>query len=113
MAENIDQRRPDMAAEDTFPGWWRKYFFFGTNGGGDYYGMRLDGTPGVWFLACDGAKIKLYAKSLDEFVAKSLENYDKELELYMRLEELYQKKVRGEVTEEDFKRKWQEILNSE
>jgi hypothetical protein len=47
------ERNPEAATEYVFPGWWRKYFIIGSNGGGDYFCMRLDGTPGIWFLCND------------------------------------------------------------
>jgi hypothetical protein len=113
LSENEGQRSPGMAAGDAFPGWWKEYFFFGTNGGGDYYAMRLDGTPGVWFISCDSGEIRPYAESLDEYVAKSLEDYERELTTYGRLEELYQRKVRGDVNEADFEEQWQAIIAGE
>jgi hypothetical protein len=30
ISENTGQRRPDMAAGDAFPGWWKEYFFAAT-----------------------------------------------------------------------------------
>jgi hypothetical protein len=112
ISENADQRQPDMAAGDTFPGWWKEYFFVGTNGGGDYYAIRLDGKPGVWFLACDGGTIRKWAASLDDYVAKCLEDYETELKQYRQLEEVHQAHARGEIDEAEFNRRWKEILDS-
>lgn len=109
ISENIDQRSPEMAAGAAFPRWWTKYFFFGTNGGGDYYAMHLDGTPGVWFVACDAGTVRPYADSLDEYADRSLKNYDSEVKVYQRLENLYQQKVRGEIEQAEFDKQWAEI----
>jgi hypothetical protein len=110
LSENIGQRRPDMAAGAGFPSWWKEYFFFGTNGGGDYYALRLDGTPTVYFVACDAGTIKPYIGSLEEYVTQSLNRYPAELAVYQKLEELYQRKLRGEITEADFDKQWQETV---
>ena len=113
ISENTGQRRPDMAAGATFPGWWRKYFFFGSNGGGDYYALRLDGAPGVWFLACDAGTVNRYVDSLDEYVDQTLQRYTDDLKDYERLENLYQRKLRGEIEEAEFEKQWQEIIASQ
>lgn len=111
ISENTSQREPEWAAAEAFPGWWREYFLFGTNGGGDYYAVRLDGTPGVWFLNCETAEKALRAKSLDEFVTDSLQDYESDLAEYRQLEALYQQKVRGDITEAEFDKQWDAIVS--
>ena len=110
ISENLGQREADGAAADSFPKWWEKNVLFGTNGGGDYYVLRLDGQPGVWFLDCDAAEISKYADSLEDYMAKRLEDFPQELAKYKRLEVLWQQKEKGELGEEEFNKKWQAIL---
>jgi hypothetical protein len=66
----------------------------------------------VWFIDCDGGTIKRYADSLDAYVQKSLSGYKQELQTYRQLEDLYQRKERGEVREDEFDRQWQEIIEA-
>jgi hypothetical protein len=62
------------------------------------------------FVACDAGTIKPYVGLLEEYVNQSLKRYPDELAVYVRLEELYQRKLRGVITEADFDKPWQEIV---
>jgi hypothetical protein len=59
----------------VFPGWWRKYFIIGSNGGGSYFCLRIDGTPGVWFLWNDSGEVERSHPSLGDYLASRLEEY--------------------------------------
>jgi hypothetical protein len=111
ISENLGQRDPGWAAAEAFPRWWKEYFLFGTNGGGDYYAIKLDGSPGVWFLNCDGGSVKRYADSLEDYLAKSASDFPEELEKYKRLDVIWQQKVKGEIDEAEFERRWQAIVD--
>jgi len=41
----------DMAS--AFPKWQKTYVLVGTNNGGDYSCLKLDGKPGVWWIGTD------------------------------------------------------------
>jgi hypothetical protein len=68
-------RKPESAVEYVFPGWWKEYFIIGSNGGGDYYCLRLDGTPAIWFLCCDSGEISHCYSSVTDYVEDELEKY--------------------------------------
>jgi hypothetical protein len=61
-------------------------------------------------MACDAGTVTHYADSLEEYVSRSLSRYPQELAVYRRLEELYQRKLRGEIEESQFEKQWQEIV---
>jgi|GEM_PF-7044881 len=113
ISENLGQRSPSMAAGHSFPGWWKEYFLLGSNGGGDYYVLRLNGTPGVSFMACDAGEIRPYADSLQDFVDQAIERYQAEAKTYTKLETLWQAKSRGELGEAEFDKQWQAIIAAE
>jgi hypothetical protein len=68
-------RKPESAVEYVFPGWWKENFIIGSNGGGDYYCLRLDDTPDVWFLCCDSGEISHCYSSVTDYVEDALESY--------------------------------------
>jgi cell wall assembly regulator SMI1 len=72
---NTWERKSEAATEYVFPGWWRTYFIIGSNGAGDYYCVRLDGIPGVWFLSNDSGEVNRSYGSLGEYIAMRLEQY--------------------------------------
>ena len=49
---NLGERDYNYTARG-FPGWWQTFVMVGTNGGGDYYCLRLDDVPGVWMIGTD------------------------------------------------------------
>lgn len=53
IAPNVEERRPEMGTACAFPNWWEAFVLIGTNGGGDYYSLRLDNTKGVWLIGSD------------------------------------------------------------
>ena len=60
IAANASERQPGMGTRYAFPKWWETFVLVGTNGGGDYYSLRLDDGPGVWMIGSDcGSKPKL------------------------------------------------------
>ena len=85
IAANKDQRSDEMAAADAFPEWWKEYLLIGSNFGGDYYAIKLDGTRGVWYLACSAGEKKQYAKTIEECYKKSLDSYNEELKFASKL----------------------------
>ena len=59
IVENQTERQPDMGTASAFPNWWKKFILLGTNGGGDYYCLRLEGDEHVWMIGSDcGARPK-------------------------------------------------------
>jgi hypothetical protein len=84
IAPNVEERQPEMGTACSFPNWWQSFFLIGTNGGGDYYALRLDNTEGVWLIGSDcGASPTRVAETLQQYVeqtvakhkaAKALEN---------------------------------------
>jgi hypothetical protein len=72
---NRTERQPDSGTGYAFPDWWRTFFLIGSDGGGGYYGLRLDGQPGVWMIGSDsGDEERLYG-SLSELVEEELKRY--------------------------------------
>jgi hypothetical protein len=62
-----------MGTSDAFPKWWQQFFLIGSDGGGGYYCLRLDGVPGVWMIGSDNGdqaekKFESLAEYLDNFV---------------------------------------------
>jgi uncharacterized protein (TIGR02996 family) len=53
ISTNKVEREPGMGTSYAFPKWWKTFFMFATNGGGDYYCLRLDNGPGVWMIGSD------------------------------------------------------------
>jgi hypothetical protein len=72
---NTSQRDGDSAAGLAFRNWWLEYFIFGSNGGGDYFCLRLDGSPEVWLLCTESWKKRVSAASIQEFVDESIEEF--------------------------------------
>jgi glycine oxidase len=75
---NTLERKPDAATQYVFPGWWRDYLIIGSDGAGDYFCLRLDNSPGVWFLCNDSGEISLPYGSLGEYIEMLLEQYRSE-----------------------------------
>ena len=44
---NQMERGDDAGTQYAFPEWWKTFFLFGTNGAGDFYSLRLDGSAEV------------------------------------------------------------------
>src|SRR5262245_61381228 len=66
---NMVERPKNSGTGCAFPKWWRTFFMFGTNGGGDFYCLRLDDKPGVWMIGSDcGDEPTLAADSLSAFI---------------------------------------------
>ncbi len=73
IAPNIEERRPDMGTACAFPNWWETFVLIGTNGGGDYYSLRLDNTAGIWLIGSDcGETPTRVAKTLLQYVKQSI-----------------------------------------
>ena len=53
ISVNKLNRPKDSGTGYAFPKWWQTCFLVGTNGGGDYYCLRLDNKPGVWMIGSD------------------------------------------------------------
>ncbi|SMP75597.1 SMI1 / KNR4 family (SUKH-1) [Neorhodopirellula lusitana] len=78
---NEMQREKDAGTEYVFPLWWETYFLIGTNGGGDYYCLRLDNEPGVWMIGADcGDVATLIVPTLDQFVDQLLADHVTEVQ---------------------------------
>jgi hypothetical protein len=72
---NRIERKPDSGTGYAFPGWWETFFLIGSDGGGGYYGLRLDGQPGVWMLGSDVADAEQVNESLAEYVEAEIARY--------------------------------------
>ena len=69
LSANLSERDADSGTASAFPEWWKTFFLVGTNGGGDYYCLRLDDRPGVWMIGSDcGDEPTPVAETLQEFV---------------------------------------------
>lgn len=53
ISTNLTERLPDSGTGYAFPGWWKSYVIIGSDGGGGYHCLRLDGKPGIWMLGSD------------------------------------------------------------
>lgn len=70
---NLCERNPESGAAEAVPDWWTRYVLIGTDGGGDYCCLRLDGQPGVWVIGSDlPEQEEMIHASLAEFVEISL-----------------------------------------
>ncbi|VTR95755.1 : SMI1_KNR4 [Gemmata massiliana] len=69
LITNCTERKPGSGTADAYPKWWQTFVLIGTDGGGGYYCLHLDGTPGVWTIGSDddGEAEKLHG-SLSDFV---------------------------------------------
>jgi hypothetical protein len=77
ILENQSERQPEMGTAYAFPIWWKKFVLVGTNGGGDYYSLRLEGDEHVWMIGSDcGAKPKKKFKSFSDFVNNTIQSYE-------------------------------------
>ncbi|HWG46402.1 MAG TPA: SMI1/KNR4 family protein [Gemmataceae bacterium] len=77
ISVNKWERNPEAATEYVFPGWWREYFIIGTNGGGDYFCVRLDGSQGVWFLCNDNGEVTRENSSVGVYASIRLQEYQR------------------------------------
>jgi SMI1/KNR4 family protein SUKH-1 len=65
---NQAERDPEATAL-AFPDWWKRFFLVGTNGGGDFYCLRLTGDHCVWMIGTDcGDEPKQQYDSLSEYL---------------------------------------------
>src|SRR5262249_3433319 len=77
IAPNIEERRPEMGTGCAFPNWWESFFLIGTNGGGDYYSLRLDNTEGVWLIGSDcGETPTRVADTLQQYVEQTIAEHE-------------------------------------
>ncbi|AMV30068.1 SMI1 / KNR4 family protein [Gemmata sp. SH-PL17] len=75
VSYNLSERLETNGAGGAFPGWWRTYFMAATDGGGNYYCLRLDGRPGLWMIGSDcGDEPRLQREDFAELVTGT-ENY--------------------------------------
>src|SRR5262249_28469537 len=73
------ERAKDSGTGYAFPKWWQTYFLVGTNGGGDYYCLRLDNKPGVWMIGSDcGDKPTRVARTLETYVKERLNEHEEQ-----------------------------------
>lgn len=81
IKDNLDFREPDMGVADAFPDWWKTFFIIGTNGGGDFYCIKLDGTQGLWMIGTDcGSNPVHLDESFDHRIDEELNNFRVEKE---------------------------------
>ncbi len=69
IKNNLLEREQNSGTGCAFPRWWEEFFMIGTNGGGDFYCLRLDNKPGVWVIGSDCADVpEKVADTLHEFI---------------------------------------------
>jgi hypothetical protein len=79
IAPNLEERQPEMGTACAFPNWWESFFLIGTNGGGDYYSLRLDNTEGVWLIGSDcGETPTRVADTLQQYVDHTITEHQAE-----------------------------------
>ena len=77
ISANLQERPRDSGTSETFPNWSETFFMIGTNGGGDFYCLRLDGTPGVWSIGSDHADTpSLIAETFQKYIHDSVAEYE-------------------------------------
>lgn len=77
IAPNLEERQPEMGTACAFPNWWSSFFLIGTNGGGDYYSLRLDNTDGVWLIGSDCGEVPLrVADTLQQYVEQTIAEHE-------------------------------------
>lgn len=85
---NLMERTPDAGTRAAFPSWWKTYFLIGTNGGGDFYSLKLDNSPEVWMIGSDcGDEPTRISSSLDNFVNELISDHIARVESKKRLEQ--------------------------
>jgi SMI1 / KNR4 family (SUKH-1) len=76
---NLSERQPDAGTEYAFPDWSKTFVLVGTNGGGDYYCLRLAGDDKVWMIGSDcGDQPSEQYPTLAEYVDTQIEEYHEE-----------------------------------
>jgi hypothetical protein len=50
---NCSERKPISGTAGAYPKWWETFLLLGSDGGGGYFCLRLDGKPGVWMIGSD------------------------------------------------------------
>ena len=65
---NCYERMPGSGTSDAVPQWWKEYLLIGTDGGGGFYGVCLDGRPGVWMIGSDCGEPEKKFDTLTEYV---------------------------------------------
>lgn len=76
---NLGERDYNYTARG-FPGWWQTFVMVGTNGGGDYYCLRLDDGPGVWMIGTDcGSKPTKTHDHLADYFRDLMSSYQAEV----------------------------------
>jgi hypothetical protein len=76
---NLAEREPGADNARAFPNWWKKFVMIGTNGGGDFYCVRLSNADGIWLIGsdCDDPPARV-AATLDAFVEETIANREAE-----------------------------------
>lgn len=83
---NVDERGDDAGTPSAFPQWWKTFFLIGTNGAGDYYSLKLDGSPAVWMIGSDcGDEPTQMESSIEEFVDRVMAEHTAEVEARRQL----------------------------
>lgn len=73
---NLSERQQNAGTESAFPGWSKTFFLIGTNGGGDYYCLRLEGDSKVWMIGSDcGNEPSEMHPTLTEFVEENIQEF--------------------------------------
>jgi uncharacterized protein (TIGR02996 family) len=77
---NQSERPTNTGTGYAFPKWWETFFMVGSNGGGDYYTLRLDNAPGVWLIGSDcGDEPEKTHESLEAYIQARLDRYQAEV----------------------------------
>lgn len=77
---NLSERPKNSGTGYAFPKWWKTFFLFGTNGGGDFYSLRLDNEPGVFLIGSDcGDEPTWTHDSLEDYIEARLAEYEPEV----------------------------------
>ncbi len=78
IQSNRNERDIENDTARLFPQWWRTFLIIGDNGGGDFFGIKLDDSPGVWMLCSDEApQAVLECEDLEAFVEERIESFNK------------------------------------
>jgi len=78
VESNLAERQPDTETAALLPQWWDTFLITGDNGGGDFYCIKLDNSPGVWLLGAGLAdQPELEYDTLEEFIEDRIEAYNK------------------------------------
>ena len=77
IGANQSEREPDMGTASAFPKWWQRFVLVGTDGGGNYYCLRLEEDERVWLIGSDcGARPKKKFDSFSDFIDSTIQSYE-------------------------------------